>query len=87
MDDITFGEVPQGRNAMAEMGERGDTKLTWDPLRPDEVQAAKLHFEYLTKEKKYAAFKMEVSGERGEMIREFDPEAKRIVLVPQMQGG
>lgn len=72
---------------MAIMGEKGDTKITWDPLRPEEVHAARLQFEYLTKEKRYTAFRMTESGERGELIRQFDKEAARIVLAPQMQGG
>lgn len=85
--DVTFGAVPKGRNAMAVMGERGDTKISWDPRVPAEVEAARRQFEFLTKEKRYAAFKMTVSGERDAMIREFDPAAERIILVPQMQGG
>lgn len=72
---------------MAIMGESGDTKLTWDPRQPPEVEAARRQFEFLTKEKRYSAFKMNVSGERGEMIHTFDPAAERIVLAPQMQGG
>lgn len=85
--DITFGNVPKGRNAMATMGEKGDTKLTWDPRRPEEVQAARLQFDYLVKEKKYAAFRMEASGEKGEQIRTFDAQAERIIMAPPMQGG
>ena len=86
-EDITFGEVPKGRNAMAVMGQKGDTKLTWDPTRDDEVMAARLQFDYLVKEKRYAAFKMHPNGDRGDMIKEFDPAAERIIMSPQMQGG
>jgi len=85
--DVTFGNVPKGRNALAVMGLDGDTKITWDPRIAAEVESAKRQFDYLTGEKRYAAFRMEPDGERGEMIKEFDPEAERIVLAPQMQGG
>lgn len=86
-NDITFGAVPKGRNAMAVIGENGDTKLIWDPRSAAEVESARRQFNFLTKEKRYAAFKMEPGGERGEMLREFDPAAERIILAPAMQGG
>lgn len=68
------------------MGGRGDTRLMWDPTRPDEVAAAKKTFDELTK-KKYLAYKVKKKGEPGEMIRAFDPEAGKIILAPPMQGG
>lgn len=86
-EDMAFGDLPAGRHAMAVMGERGDTKLQWDPTVAAEVEAARRQFEFLTREKRYAAFRMERNGDRGEMIREFDPQAQRIILAPQMQGG
>jgi hypothetical protein len=65
----------------------GDTKLMWDSENEDEVETARSTFEKLTK-KGYAAFKAEgKDGHAGAQIKKFDPEAERIILIPQMQGG
>lgn len=86
--DTTFGQVPAGKRAMAVMGAAGDTKYIWDGGNPAEVEAARRQFEFLTKEKKYAAFRMTgTDGGRGEQIRTFDPNAERIIFAPAMQGG
>jgi hypothetical protein len=59
----------------------------WDRTQPDEVAAAKRAFDDL-KKKRYLAYKAEgKKGERGELLREFDPDAERIILVRQVQGG
>lgn len=72
---------------LATMGQRGDVKQIWDPANADEVAAARKTFNDLTK-KGYLAFAVTGSkGAKGEQIREFDPEASRIILAPPMQGG
>lgn len=83
----TFKSIPKGRNALAIMDEKGDTKISWDPREPREVAAAKKQFEFLTREQHYQAFKVDPEGEYGEKLREFDPKAARIILVPQVQYG
>jgi hypothetical protein len=85
--DLTFEEVPKGKRAMAVMGKEGDTKYIWDADVPAEVEGARRHFEFMTKEKKYAAFKLVGSDGRGEQIRAFNPEDERVIFVPPMQGG
>jgi ssDNA-binding replication factor A large subunit len=76
-----------GRCEMAVMDGTGDTKIIWDPNNADEVAAAKASFDSL-KAKGFAAHKVEgPKGEQGELIREFDPKAGRIIMVPQFQGG
>lgn len=85
--DTTFGEIPAGKRAMAVMGAKGDTKYIWDASKPAEVEAARRQFEFLTKDKKYAAFRMTGRDGQGEQIRTFDPEAERIIFAPAMQGG
>lgn len=85
--DSTFGEVPNGLHAMAVMGKEGDTKHMWDKTKPAEVEAAKTLFDSL-RGKGYAAFQVKgKDGERGEIMREFDPTAERIIFAPQLQGG
>lgn len=80
--------APTHTGMMAELNETGDTKVMWDKDNPDEVAAAKATFDRLTKDRKFAAFLAKgPKGEQGERIREFDPTAERIILVPQYQGG
>jgi hypothetical protein len=86
--EAPFEELPAGMSAFAVMGERGDTKHIWDRTKPEEVEAARTLFDKLTKEKRYMAFRVtDKEGNRGEQMREFDPDAERMILVPQFQGG
>jgi hypothetical protein len=65
----------------------GDTKIMWDKDNPDEVDAARLQFEHLTK-KGYLAYKAEGNkGEKGEKVTKFDPTAERLILTPPLRGG
>jgi hypothetical protein len=64
----------------------GDTKLIWDSGNADEVKTAKKTFEDLTA-KGFKAFAVKKSGKPGEQIKKFDPEAEKIILIPQMLGG
>ena len=85
--DGTFEDVPEGRHAMAVMGEPGDTKHIWDKRKEDEVEAARTLYKTLTK-KGYRAFHVTgKDGEKGEQMTEFDKDADRMIFVPQMQGG
>lgn len=72
---------------MSIMGSRGDMKVLWDPANADEVAAAKAQFDELVQKKRFLAFRVKRKGEQGEQIREFDPEAGAVILVPAMQGG
>lgn len=73
---------------MAELNETGDTRVIWDSENEDEVEAARATFERLTKDRKFAAFAVKgKGGAQGERIHTFDPEAERIILVPQTVGG
>lgn len=79
-------ETPTGE--MAVMGQEGDTKHMWDKAKPAEVEAARALFNTLVKEKKYLAFKcVGKNGDKGDQIRDFDPDAERLIFVPPMQGG
>jgi hypothetical protein len=85
----TFGEVPEGRCAFAKMDKSGDTKTMWDPDNADEVEIAKLQFDKLVTEKRYSAFRVDDKdpAKKGARMTVFDPEARRIIFVPQLQGG
>jgi len=83
-DEIT---VPQGHGIMHELDKTGDTRVMWDRGNEDEVAAARAQFNAL-KKKGFTAYRAEgKEGSRGEVIREFDPDAERIILVKQLQGG
>lgn len=64
----------------------GDKKEIWNPRIPDEVESAKKTFEDLRR-KGYLAFRVNADGSQGEQINTFDPEAGKMIMVPQMRGG
>lgn len=73
-------------STMSVLGPEGDTKTIWDATNPDEVAAAKATFDTLVA-KGFQAYRVDDEGDRSELIREFDPEAERMILRPAMQGG
>ena len=79
----------------------GDLKITWDPEKPVEVEAARAAFKE-AQAKGMLLYEILRFGKRGEtleefdpdcgsvggkVIREFDPKAKRIVATPPVAGG
>jgi len=74
------------QSVMAVMGKEGDTKTVWDKDKPDEVEAAKIQFDAL-KAKGYLAFKVDEDGEKGEVMKKFDPKAQKVILAPPVVGG
>lgn len=82
----TLADVPKGHSVMEIMDRTGDTKKIWDPNKPVEVEDARRSFEELRK-KGYAAYKVNEDGTAGEVIREFDPSAGRVIMRPPMAGG
>lgn len=75
------------QHQMHTLDRTGDQKVMWDADSEDEVDAARTTFRTLTG-KGYLAYKAEgKKGERGQQIREFDPDAERIILVRPHQGG
>lgn len=80
-------QVPEGHGLMHELDKTGDTRVMWDKGNKDEVAAARAQFDAL-KKKGFTAYRaVGKKGEQGEVIREFDPEAERIILVKQLVGG
>jgi hypothetical protein len=71
---------------MSILGRTGDTKIIWNPENEAEVEAAREHFNAL-RAKHMLAFSVKRNGDKGEQITEFDPEAKSIILAPQIRGG
>jgi hypothetical protein len=67
--------------------EDGDVRKIWDRAKPDEVEDARRSFESLTK-KGYRAYRVKNDkGEAGERMADFDSQAEKMILIPQMMGG
>lgn len=65
---------------------QGDLKVIWDPERPEEVAAALEQFNSLLA-KGYMAYAVNSRGNKGTQVREFDPEAEKLILAPALRGG
>lgn len=71
---------------LAVMGRSGDTKIIWDSEQEAEVDNARRTFDDL-RAKGYAAFAVGRRGEKAEMVREFDQNAEKLIMVPPVAGG
>lgn len=79
--------LPPGMSLMSIMGEEGDTKHIWDKTKPEEVEAARVLFDTLVKDKKYLAFSVKPNGEKSIQVKEFDPNLESYIFSPPLQGG
>jgi hypothetical protein len=83
----TATELAPDQGMLCVLNQEGDTKIIWDRRKPDEVENARRTFRHFV-DKKYAAYSVKgKEGEKGEVIREFDSEAERIIFAPPMIGG
>ncbi len=74
-------------NTLHVLDQTGDTRTMWDPNVDEEVKAAKAQFDSL-KKKGYLAYRVDPdTGNKGQVMREFDPKAGKIIMQPQMVGG
>lgn len=78
--------TPESTGVLEIMDLTGDTKVHWTAGNAGEVAAARASYDVL-KGKGYVAYKLNSDGTTGELIRDFDPSAERIVMRPQMAGG
>jgi len=85
--DIDFDAAMPGMIAISTINGYGDLKKVWNAANADEVEDARRTFDHLVKEKKYLAFKVGADGEKDEQIREFSPDAGKMILIPPMAGG
>jgi hypothetical protein len=58
----------------------------WDPDNAEEVRHAREQFDEL-KKKRFAIFRVNAIGNKGELMREFDPRAEKLIAVPPVVGG
>ena len=86
--DWLKGEEAKSVIQIAAMGTLGDLKKMWDRNNPDEVEDARRSFNHLVKEKHHMAYRViDEDGKKGEMMREFDPDAGRMIITPPYRGG
>lgn len=71
---------------MKTLGRYGDLHVSWNVDNEEEVSTAKEMFSKKIKEG-WSAFREKLSGTKGDRIKEFDPDAQRIILVPPITGG
>lgn len=85
---LTVDDDPvRGKHYMAIQDETGDTKILWSKDNEDEVDNARRTFNDM-KKKGYTAFSVVgKKGEQGEQMRDFDPDAERIIFTKPAQGG
>ena len=79
-------EIQMGAREMDVMDTSGHSKHIWSSDSPDEVKSMKDLFESLTK-KGYRAFHVNKAGDEGKVMKDFDPDAEKMILVPPIQGG
>ena len=79
-------DIAEGVHTLHIMDGTGDTRLTWDPANEFEVSEARKAFDS-HKSKGYLAYKVQGDGSQGEVIRDFDPENRAMIMTPQHVGG
>ena len=91
MEDIhalVFSESVEGADkwhALIIPDTTGDTKIMWTQGNADEVATAKRSFDDL-RAKGFMIYKAAKDGNRGELMREFDPAAELLIAVPPIVG-
>lgn len=78
--------LDDSRGELAVMDKTGDTKVMWNRDSAAEVGIARDAFNKL-KAEGYTAYSVKKNGEQNEVIREFDPKAEKLIMVPAMVGG
>lgn len=74
------------RHTMKVMSREGDTRIIWSVDNADEVANARRTFDEL-KAKGFMAYSVKEGGDKGEVIRSFDPDVEMMILTPPMVGG
>jgi hypothetical protein len=64
----------------------GDFRVTWDPSRDEEVKQARETFKKL-KRKGMAAYRVNEDGKKADLMHDFDPNAKAMIMAPALAGG
>lgn len=84
--DMTLTPTTTTPNELVILDHTGDTRIIWDPTKPDEVDTARETFKRL-KAKGYLAYSVTRNGDKGTVLKDFDPEAEKLILAPATVGG
>jgi len=64
----------------------GDLKFTWGRDNDDEIDLARDQFDAAI-EKGMVGYTVDTKGEKGRIVRRFDPELGAIICAPAVSGG
>lgn len=64
----------------------GDYHIMWDSTREEEVAQARKTFNEF-KKLGWVAFSVTTKGDKDEIIKDFDPDAEKIIMAPKAAGG
>jgi hypothetical protein len=73
-------------NTMYVLNQRGDTELRWEPSDPESVERARRAFKAFRRTH-VLAFAVSHPGEEPVLTRDFDPEAREIIITRPLVGG
>lgn len=65
----------------------GDSEVKWNPGDATSAKEAAIRFKEMTDQKGYLAFKADKDGNGTAPLKQFDPEAEEILMLPRMVGG
>lgn len=71
----------------------GDIRLMWDKDNRDEIAVARTAFDEAMAQRGprgqrlNTAYRVLRNGEPGDIVTEFDPNAEKLIVAPQMSGG
>lgn len=74
------------QNELQVMDPTGHTTVSWRPNNDEEVEVARETFARMTA-RGYRAFRVGTAGRKGAQISDFDPDAKKMILIPHLVGG
>lgn len=79
-------DIPENIGIMAILDSTGDTRHTWDRGNAEEVATMRELFDSM-KAKGYSAYSVKRDGTKDKVIKEFDPNAEKIIFAPKLVGG
>lgn len=68
------------------MDQTGHTRHIWDAGNEAEVEAAQALYTSLVG-RGYRAFHVKEDGKEGQRMEAFDPNAQKMIMLPQLRGG
>jgi hypothetical protein len=78
-----------GKGMISKLDESGDSRIEWDPEVEEEVKVAEDMFKTSMKIPGMKAYEVSKDGTKNisRPLKRFNPNAEKIILVPQIAGG